>query len=121
MYEELGRHCAEENLLRFNAKGYFFSSLLCQLALVPTGNEDGIEVFRSKFEEYTGIDLQFSDSTHEYILCKSIVQAFEDESPKIFTEAMRTFERVNPLNRNKEILLMKGKAVLKSDKPNEYL
>ena len=120
MFDDLGRQCTEDNLLRFNAKGYFFSALLCQLALVTKGTSEGIEPFRRRFEDYTSVDLQFCDTTHEYILCKAIIEAYEEEDVKLYAEAVRKYERIIPLDRNREVLLMKGKAVLKSASEDTY-
>eukprot|EP01059_Diplonema_ambulator_P030464 TRINITY_DN5228_c0_g1_i2.p1 TRINITY_DN5228_c0_g1~~TRINITY_DN5228_c0_g1_i2.p1 ORF type:complete len:325 (+),score=112.01 TRINITY_DN5228_c0_g1_i2:62-976(+) len=113
IYEDLGKHCAEDNLLRFNAKSHFFTALLCQLPLIsPMAADPGIDKFRDKFEEYTELDLQFCDTTHEYELCKNIIKAFEDGEVAAYTEAYRRYDKIIPFDKPKEVMVLKGKQIL---------
>ncbi|KAJ9465247.1 Alpha-soluble NSF attachment protein [Diplonema papillatum] len=116
MYEELGKHCVDDNLLRFNAKAHFFTALLCQLPLIaPGAGPEGIERFRAKFEEYCDLDMQFCENTHEYDFCKGVIQAFEDEDPQAYKDAYRRYDRIIPLEKHKEIMVLKGQEILKHE------
>eukprot|EP00755_Sulcionema_specki_P022851 Sspe_Gene.77499::Locus_48431_Transcript_1_1_Confidence_1.000_Length_1241::g.77499::m.77499/K15296/NAPA, SNAPA, SEC17; alpha-soluble NSF attachment protein len=116
IYEELGRQCAEDAMLRFNAKGHFFMALLCQLSLISSSKkEEGIDHFRSKFDDYQQTDLQFTPQTREHELMTKIIEAFEENDPKIFTEAQREYEKICPLDHVKRTLLLKAKTVLKTE------
>eukprot|EP01064_Diplonema_japonicum_P037114 TRINITY_DN8617_c1_g1_i1.p1 TRINITY_DN8617_c1_g1~~TRINITY_DN8617_c1_g1_i1.p1 ORF type:complete len:303 (+),score=80.97 TRINITY_DN8617_c1_g1_i1:41-949(+) len=113
IFEDLGKQCAEDNLLRFNAKGHFFNALLCQLPLIsPMACEPGIDAFRDKFEEYCDIDLQLCDSTHEYEFCKSVISAFEEGDGAIYQEAYRRYDKIIPFEKATELMVLKGKQIL---------
>eukprot|EP01060_Flectonema_neradi_P029623 TRINITY_DN4131_c0_g1_i1.p1 TRINITY_DN4131_c0_g1~~TRINITY_DN4131_c0_g1_i1.p1 ORF type:complete len:297 (+),score=64.81 TRINITY_DN4131_c0_g1_i1:45-935(+) len=114
MFEDLGKQYADDNLLRFNARGQFFVALLCQLAqIVSPRDEAGIDRLRSKFDQYREIDVQFAEETHEFEFITSAIKAFEDADLTLYTEATRKYDRICPLDKTKEILVLKGRAALK--------
>ena len=114
MYEELGKQYADDNLLRFNARTQFFIALLCQLAQITSPrDESGIDRLRTKFDEFRDVDVHFAEQTHEFEFITSAIKAFEDEDLALYTEATRKYDRIVPLDKTKEILVLKGRAALK--------
>eukprot|EP01062_Namystynia_karyoxenos_P005185 TRINITY_DN11828_c0_g1_i1.p1 TRINITY_DN11828_c0_g1~~TRINITY_DN11828_c0_g1_i1.p1 ORF type:complete len:301 (+),score=113.24 TRINITY_DN11828_c0_g1_i1:95-997(+) len=112
--EDLGNQYSDDSLLRFNAKGFYFASLLCHLALIEADRkEEGVAKFRAKFEEYTDKDTQFSPQTHEHRFCTTVLQAFEEGDAKLYSQAHKEYERVHPLDRQKTTMILRGKQALK--------
>lgn len=113
--EDLGMLYADDALLKFNAKMFFFTSLLCHLAIIdPKDKESGLEKFEEKFAAYQDKDTQFTELTHEHRFCTAVVQAFQDDDPKKYSEAHKAYEKVHPLDRQKTTMVLRGKAALKA-------
>uniref|UniRef100_A0A7S2IBT3 Alpha-soluble NSF attachment protein n=1 Tax=Helicotheca tamesis TaxID=374047 RepID=A0A7S2IBT3_9STRA len=102
LYEELGRHCLETNLLKFNAKGYFLQSVMCHLA---NGDAIGAGQGLSKFE---GLDYTFADS-REGKFAKQLVDCVDGFDSEGFATACFEYDRISKLDPWKTTILVKVK------------
>jgi len=102
LYEELGRHCLETNLLKFNAKGYFLQSVMCHLA---NGDAIGGGQGLSKFE---GLDYTFADS-REGKFARQLVETVDGFDSEGFATACFEYDRISKLDPWKTTILVKVK------------
>ncbi|KAG7365120.1 soluble NSF attachment protein, SNAP [Nitzschia inconspicua] len=102
IYDDLGRRCLSSNLLKFNAKGYFLQSVLCQLA---NGDDVGAEQAMSKYES---LDYTFGDS-REGKFAAALVESFQGHDVEGFSTACFEFDRISKLNPWQTAILVKVK------------
>ena len=108
IYDELGRNCLDSNLLKFNAKGYFLQSILCQLA-----NSDAIGAEQA-LQRYEGIDYTFSES-REGKFARTLVECVDGMDAEGFAQACFEFDRVSKLDPWKTSMLVKVKRGIQGD------
>eukprot|EP00756_Hemistasia_phaeocysticola_P017411 Hpha_TRINITY_DN15536_c1_g3::TRINITY_DN15536_c1_g3_i1::g.105782::m.105782/K15296/NAPA, SNAPA, SEC17; alpha-soluble NSF attachment protein len=115
IFEDLGRQCADDAVMRFSARTHFFTALLCLLAQIEAAHkEEGADRFRTKFEEYQERDTQFTNMTQEHRFCTGIVAAFEEDDLKKFGETQKAYEKIMPLDKSRNLMVLRGKAALRS-------
>lgn len=112
IYDELGRNCLDSNLLKFNAKGYFLQSILCQLA-----NSDAIGAEQA-LQRYEGIDYTFSES-REGKFARTLVECVEGMDAEGFAQACFEFDRVSKLDPWKTSMLVKVKRGIQGGEEDE--
>ena len=112
IYDELGRNCLDSNLLKFNAKGYFLQSILCQLA-----NSDAIGAEQA-LQRYEGVDYTFSES-REGKFARTLVECVEGMDAEGFAQACFEFDRVSKLDPWKTSMLVKVKRGIQGGEEDE--
>lgn len=104
IFEQVGKECLESKLGSFSAKGYFFQSLLCTLAL---GDEVAIE---QKLNHYKNVDYSFPNS-RECQFVEKLLSAIQSMSVEEFATACSEFDRITPLDPWKTSVLLAIKNV----------
>eukprot|EP01065_Artemidia_motanka_P051108 TRINITY_DN8903_c0_g2_i3.p1 TRINITY_DN8903_c0_g2~~TRINITY_DN8903_c0_g2_i3.p1 ORF type:complete len:303 (+),score=67.58 TRINITY_DN8903_c0_g2_i3:63-971(+) len=114
IYEDLGDFCADDASLRFGARTHYFNALLCLLGTFEgTHRETALAKFTEAFERYQERDTQFTRLTQEHRFCTGVVEAYEAEDVKRYSEAQKTLEKVLPQDRVHTLLILRGKGVLR--------
>ena len=108
IYNELGRSCLDSNLLKFNAKGYFLQSILCQLA-----NSDAIGAEQA-LQGYEGMDYTFSES-REGKFARTLVECVEGFDAEGFATACFEYDRVSKLDPWKTSMLVQIKRSIQGE------
>eukprot|EP01138_Halocafeteria_seosinensis_P014571 gb/GECG01014876.1/.p1 GENE.gb/GECG01014876.1/~~gb/GECG01014876.1/.p1 ORF type:complete len:295 (+),score=68.94 gb/GECG01014876.1/:1-885(+) len=90
-FQECGDICLEENLLRFNAKKYFFSAIICSLA-----SGDAVAAQRL-LDSSTEQDPNFGES-REGKLCQTLLTAVNDKDVQSFVTAIHEHDRIAKLS-----------------------
>ena len=102
IYDQLGRKCLENNLLKFNAKGYFLQSILCLLA---AGDGIGAE---QQYTRYESLDYTYGDS-REGKFAKQIIDCVEQYDMETFATCCYEYDRISKLDPWKTSMLVKVK------------
>lgn len=108
IYDQLGRKCLENNLLKFNAKTHFLHSIMCLLA---AGDGVGGEQLLSKYE---GIDYTFGDS-REGKFAKQLVDCVSQYDVEGFATACYEYDRISKLDPWKTNILVKVKRTISDE------
>jgi alpha-soluble NSF attachment protein len=108
IYDDLGRHCLDSNLLKFNAKGYFMQGILCHLA-----NNDSVGAEQA-LNRYESLDYTLSES-REGKFCRSLVECVTNYDAEGFATACFEFDRITKLDPWKTSMLVKIKRNIQSD------
>mmetsp|Transcript_21207 Transcript_21207/g.63819 ORF Transcript_21207/g.63819 Transcript_21207/m.63819 type:complete len:295 (-) Transcript_21207:1757-2641(-) len=102
IFEDVGRRAADNNLLRFSARGHLLNAGLCHLA-----GSDEIAIQRA-IEKYEDIDLQFAGS-REGNLLKDLAADLEAGEGQSFADHLAEFDSMTRLDKWKTTLLLKVK------------
>lgn len=105
IYDDLGKRCLDSNLLKFNAKGYFLQSTLCQLA-----NGDPIGASQA-LQRYEGVDYTFGES-REGKFARQLVECVENYDAEGFGTACFEYDRISKLDPWKTSILVKVKKTI---------
>ncbi|KAG7668703.1 hypothetical protein Ndes2526B_g03672 [Nannochloris sp. 'desiccata'] len=105
IYEQVARAAADNNLLRFSAKGHLLHAALCSLCYA------GPAATRDRLERYKDIDVNL-DGSRESVLVESLVNATEEGDPEAFTAAVAEFDALTRLDAFKTALLLRAKRKL---------
>lgn len=90
LYEEIGREAAENSLLKYGAKDYFFKAAVCQLCVdVVQG--------RVAYDKYVEDFPTFTDSREAKLLVK-IIEALENNKVDEFTVALQEYDKISRLD-----------------------
>ena len=81
VFAKVGGECLSNNLLKFQAKGYFFNAFLCILARTDVVAADGA------LNRFKDMDYTFPGS-RECKLCEDVLQSFKDSNADAFTDAI---------------------------------
>jgi alpha-soluble NSF attachment protein len=108
IYDTIGRKCLESNLLKFNAKGYFFQAILCHLAA-----GDAIAATQN-LDRYEGIDYTFGES-REGKFCRTICTCIENYDMDTFGQSCFEYDRISKLDPWKTSMLVKIKRTIGDD------
>lgn len=112
IFEEVGRAAADNNLLRFSARGHLLNAGLCHLA-----GSDQIAIQRA-IENYGDIDLQFNDS-REANLLKDLAADLEEGEVQKFVDHIAEFDSMTRLDPWKSSILLKVKKRLEEGDEDE--
>jgi alpha-soluble NSF attachment protein len=99
IYEQVARAAADNNLLRFSAKGHLLHAALCSLCYA------GPAATRDRLERYKDIDVNL-DGSRECVLVESLVNATEEGDPEAFTTAVAEFDALTRLDAFKTAILV---------------
>ncbi|KAF8036840.1 hypothetical protein BT93_C2532 [Corymbia citriodora subsp. variegata] len=112
IYEEIARHSLNNNLLKYGVKGHLLNAGLCQLCKAD------IVAISNALERYQELDPTFS-GTREYRLLKDIADAIDEEDVVKFTDVVKEFDSMTPLDSWKTTLLLRVKEKLKAKELEE--
>lgn len=108
IYDTLGKNCLDNNLLKYNAKGYFLQSALCHLA-----NNDAIAASQS-LQRYESLDYTFGES-REGKFARQLLDAVEGFDTEGFATACFEYDRISKLDPWKTSILVKVKRSIDDD------
>lgn len=114
IYDQLAREALEDRVARGNARKLFFTSLLCQLALMTAASMmEGVGELEERFHEYQELDTQFNMHTREHMVMTDMIAAIQGEDLAMFDEAVREYDSICPLDNLREKMILKGKQALR--------
>jgi len=112
IYEEIARQSLNNNLLKYGVKGHLLNAGICQLC------KGDIVAITNALERYQELDPTFS-GTREYKLLADIASALDEEDVAKFTDVVKEFDSMTPLDSWKTTLLLRVKEKLKAKELEE--
>ncbi|XP_022750516.1 alpha-soluble NSF attachment protein 2-like [Durio zibethinus] len=112
IYEEIARHSLTNNLLKYGVKGHLLNAGICQLC------KGDFVAITNALERYQELDPTFS-GTREYRLLADIASAIDEEDVTKFTDVVKEFDSMTPLDSWKTTLLLRVKEKLKAKELEE--
>lgn len=114
IYDQLAREALEDRVARGNARKLFFTTLLCQLALMtPESLMEDVDALEERFQEYQELDTQFNTNTREHMFMTDVIAAIQGEDTAMFDEAVHEYDSICPLDDLREKMILKGKQALR--------
>ena len=90
LFEEIGKGCLDNNLLKYSAKDYFFKALICWFCKDKN-------IVKGKMEEYKALHPAF-DGTREQKLVENLLEAVEDEDTDKFSEFVQDYDTISRID-----------------------
>ncbi|XP_004500538.1 alpha-soluble NSF attachment protein isoform X2 [Cicer arietinum] len=112
IYEEIARQSLNNNLLKYGVKGHLLNAGICQLC------KGDVVAINNALEKYQELDPTFS-GTREYRLLADIASAVDEEDVAKFTDVVKEFDSMTPLDSWKTTLLLRVKEKLKAKELEE--
>ncbi|XP_030924279.1 alpha-soluble NSF attachment protein-like [Quercus lobata] len=112
IYEEIGRQSINNNILKYGVRGHLLNAGLCQLC------RGDIVAITNALERYQDLDPTFS-RTREYKFLADVAATVDEEDIVKFTNVVREFDSMTPLDPWKTTLLLRVKESLKSKELEE--
>ncbi|KAB1214107.1 Alpha-soluble NSF attachment protein [Morella rubra] len=112
IYEEIARQSLNNNLLKYGVKGHLLNAGICQLC-----KADAVAI-NNALERYQELDPTFS-GTREYRFIADIAAAVDEEDVVKFTDVVKEFDSMTPLDSWKTTLLLRVKEKLKAKELEE--
>ncbi|KAJ6311987.1 hypothetical protein OIU77_013691 [Salix suchowensis] len=112
IYEEIARQSLKSNLLKYGVKGHLLNAGICQLC------KGDVVAITNALERYQEMDPTFS-GTREYKLLVDIAAAIDEEDVAKFTDVVKEFDSMTPLDSWKTTLLLRVKEKLKAKELEE--
>ncbi|KAF3952310.1 hypothetical protein ACB098_09G087400 [Castanea mollissima] len=112
IYEEIARQSINNNLLKYGVRGHLLNAGLCQLC------RGDIVAITNALERYQDLDPTFS-RTREYKFLADVAATVDEEDIVKFTNVVREFDSMTPLDPWKTTLLLRVKESLKSKELEE--
>ncbi|XP_054799902.1 alpha-soluble NSF attachment protein 2 [Prosopis cineraria] len=112
IYEEIARQSLNNNLLKYGVKGHLLNAGICQLC------KGDVVAITNALERYQELDPTFS-GTREYRLLADIAASIDEEDVGKFTDVVKEFDSMTPLDSWKTTLLLRVKEKLKSKELEE--
>ncbi|KAF5467489.1 hypothetical protein F2P56_017310 [Juglans regia] len=112
IYEEIARHSLNNNLLKYGVKGHLLNAGICQLC------KGDVVAITNALERYQELDPTFS-GTREYRFLADIAAAIDEEDIVKFTDVVKEFDSMTPLDSWKTTLLLRVKEKLKAKELEE--
>ncbi|KAF7830901.1 alpha-soluble NSF attachment protein 2 [Senna tora] len=112
IYEEIARQSLNNNLLKYGVKGHLLNAGICQLC------KGDVVAITNALERYQELDPTFS-GTREYRFLADIAAAIDEEDVGKFTDVVKEFDSMTPLDSWKTTLLLRVKEKLKSKELEE--
>jgi alpha-soluble NSF attachment protein len=107
IYEEIARQSLNNNLLKYGVKGHLLNAGICQLC------KGDVVAINNALEKYQELDPTFS-GTREYKLLADVAAAVDEEDVVKFTDVVKDFDSMTPLDSWKTALLLRVKEKLKA-------
>ncbi|XP_062092403.1 alpha-soluble NSF attachment protein 2 [Humulus lupulus] len=112
IYEEIARQSLNNNLLKYGVKGHLLNAGLCQLC------RGDVVAISNALERYQDLDPTFS-GTREYKFLADIAASIDEEDVAKFTDVVKEFDSMTPLDSWKTTLLLRVKEKLKAKELEE--
>ncbi|KAL1307949.1 hypothetical protein HN51_049864 [Arachis hypogaea] len=112
IYEDIARQSLNNNLLKYGARGHLLNAGICQLC------KGDVVAITNALERYQEMDPTFG-GTREYRLLANIASAMDEEDVTKFTEVIKEFDSMSPLDPLKTTLLLRVKEKLKAKELEE--
>ncbi|KAJ4833888.1 hypothetical protein Tsubulata_048063 [Turnera subulata] len=112
IFEEIGKQSLGNNLLKYGVKGHFLNAGICHLC------KSDVVAITNALEKYQDWDPTFSGS-REYKLLADIAAAIDEEDVAKFTDVVKEFDSMTPLDSWKTTLLLRVKEKLKAKELEE--
>ncbi|KAJ6429329.1 hypothetical protein OIU84_020874 [Salix udensis] len=112
IYEDIARQSLKSNLLKYGVKGHLLNAGLCHLC------KGDVVAITNALERYQEMDPTFS-GTREYKLLADIAAAIDEEDVAKFTDTVKDFDSMTPLDSWKTTLLLRVKEKLKAKELEE--
>ncbi|KAJ4710142.1 Alpha-soluble NSF attachment protein [Melia azedarach] len=112
IYEEIAKQSLNNNLLKYGVKGHLLNAGICQLC------KGDVVAITNALERYQEMDPTFS-GTREYRLLADIAAAIDEEDVAKFTDVVKEFDSMTPLDPWKTTLLLRVKEKLKAKELEE--
>ncbi|VVB02893.1 unnamed protein product [Arabis nemorensis] len=107
IYEEIAQQCLKNTLLKYGVKGYLLNAGLCHL------RKAGVISITNALEKYKDLDPTFS-RTRECKFLVDIAGSIDEEDVAKFTDVVKGFDSMTPLDSWKTTLLLRVKEKLKA-------
>ncbi|KAF2319228.1 hypothetical protein GH714_014070 [Hevea brasiliensis] len=112
IYEEIARQSLGNNLLKYGVKGHLLNAGICHLC------KGDVVAITNALERYQDLDPTFS-GTRDYKLLADIAAAIDEEDIAKFTDVVKEFDSMTPLDSWKTTLLLRVKEKLKAKELEE--
>ncbi|XP_059459246.1 alpha-soluble NSF attachment protein 2 [Corylus avellana] len=112
IYEQIARQSMNNNLLKYGVKGHLLNAGICQLC------KGDVVAISNALERYQELDPTFS-GTREYRFLADIAAAVDEEDVVKFTDVVKEFDSMTPLDSWKTTLLLRVKEKLKAKELEE--
>ncbi|KAJ8764000.1 hypothetical protein K2173_004872 [Erythroxylum novogranatense] len=112
IYEEIAKHCLGNNLLKYGVKGHLLNAGICHLC------KGDVVAITNALEQYQEMDPTFSRS-RECKLLEDIAAAVDEEDVAKFTDVVKEFDSMTPLDSWKTTLLLRVKEKIKAKEMEE--
>ncbi|CAL5190201.1 unnamed protein product [Lathyrus oleraceus] len=112
IYEGIARQSLNNNLLKYGVKGHLLNAGICELC------KGDVVAISNALERYQDLDPTFS-GTREYKLLADVAAAIDGEDVAKFTEAVKEFDSMTPLDSWKTTLFLRVKEKLKAKELEE--
>ncbi|KAK6943405.1 hypothetical protein RJ641_024507 [Dillenia turbinata] len=112
IFEEIAKHSLGNNLLKYGARGHLLNAGLCQLC------RGDVVAITNSLERYQDLDPTFS-RTREYQFLSDLAAAIDEEDVGKFTNVVKEFDSMTPLDSWKTTLLLRVKEALKNKELEE--
>ncbi|KAE8705039.1 Alpha-soluble NSF attachment protein [Hibiscus syriacus] len=112
IYEDVAHQSLTNNLLKYGVKGHLLNAGICQLC------KGDVVAITNALERYQEMDPTFS-GTREYKLLAEIASAVDEENVTKFTDVVKEFDSMTPLDSWKTTLLLRVKEKLKAKEMEE--
>ncbi|KAI4306517.1 hypothetical protein L6164_029788 [Bauhinia variegata] len=112
IYEEIARQSLNNNLLKYGVKGHLLNAGICHLC------KGDVVAITNALERYQELDPTFS-GTREYRFLADIAAAIDEEDIAKFTDVVKEFDSMTPLDSWKTTLLLRVKEKIKAKELEE--
>lgn len=112
IYEEIARQSLNNNLLKYGVKGHLLNAGICHLC------RGDVVAITNALERYQDLDPTFS-GTREYKFLADIAASIDEEDVAKFTDVIKEFDSMTPLDSWKTTLLLRVKEKLKAKELEE--
>ncbi|WJX58954.1 hypothetical protein P8452_44353 [Trifolium repens] len=112
IYEDIARQSLSNNLLKYGVKGHLLNAGICQLC------KGDVVAITNALERYQDLDPTFS-GTREYKLLADVAAAIDEEDVAKFTEAVKEFDSMTPLDSWRTTLFLRVKEQIKAKELEE--
>ncbi|GAU18160.1 hypothetical protein TSUD_248610 [Trifolium subterraneum] len=112
IYEDIARQSLSNNLLKYGVKGHLLNAGICQLC------KGDVIAITNALERYQDLDPTFS-GTREYRLLADVAAALDEEDVAKFTEVVKEFDSMTPLDSWKTTLFLRVKEQIKAKELEE--
>ncbi|GMH26373.1 hypothetical protein Nepgr_028216 [Nepenthes gracilis] len=108
IFEEIARHSINNNLLKYGVRGHLLNAGICQFC-----KGDPVAVTNA-LDRYQDLDPTFS-RTREFRLLADLSAAVDEEDVNKFTQVLKEYDSLSPLDPWKTTLLLRVKEALKAN------